>query len=1369
MRKNNKGFTLIELLAAIAILSILMVLALPQITNLIGNNRDKVYVSDALKMISQAEYKLRTNSTIIEKPDDGECIIFSLNYLDNNSFDNPPNKGEYLRYASFVVVKNDGGKLEYSALLVEEYSNSYKGVKLTKETDLNKSDAIKYVTPFDKDSIVYINDDISAKYGGGEDVNKTIDINYINQYLGDDYVSAVDDRLVNEIVEQDEEVENLGVPRINSFIAMSASGSDYNLMDMKIIVEAKDSDTPPSDLTVYYNICTPKIKETEPSLCDYPDITNPSVSGYPYVTNGNATFSSPVIDLSSCNSRGDLCAHYGEEVVIYLMVVDKDGNYTQKLRNYPIHNNEPPVIKKFEIIRREGDTANFLKAQASIDVSDDIDTIDKLQYCITTDANATECNNYQPLPGLKFPYDFCTGNIFGPECLPDGRARTVKLFVKDSLDAVGTPKTYEYHPYNLNLNDIVTKSQFSVETAGSDVPSGKKSLLVSYSLNVKFDADSGIEEEDIHYELGLCDNDTCAHPTLLTGSKEYSTNKTGTYQLYRNSELPLYNGETRKIVALIYIDKYGLSSDASKTIKKTVKYTPYLNLPPAHVDALKEVFIDLEDDFDGQKSPETGTYNTKFRFNYEDDLDGRNIWACFSENANGCNYSNETEFKSKFSKYSQEMPYVFTPIDSNFPYDGSKKTVNIKVCDKYYLTAGMNSCTSISRSHNIYKNKQAVIEDAEVASVTGDYNSYNTKVSLDISDDLEDINNIWVTMTDGINTIEDYYGNLFGSSKQADFEFGDHSYDGKERKLTIKLEDSYRDSSTGEPASEKTYSYFVSKNNKPSVTFSVSPQVDAWTNNNFPVTSSMPKGSYDASILLNIDDNDTWDDGKVKYCISEDPNGCTNLSSYSLFDENEVLTHTFQRPANFAHDYQDVDNRKLYVWVKDVLGEPERYEADYNMYVNQGPNIGTPTIVPNYTGFEDYPDIQTDNIHVNRISVSTELIDDFDDPSQLSVRIGYAKGNSNTYTYTNSQPYQDEMIFTIGDSIENFNYDGATYKIKLEVTDSFGKTSRSESHTPYKVYKKGSPQLVNANFYGNCDYDVDDEGFVDYDDEGNPKCDTPLPINSSTFFIEAQVKNYFDTFDLCVSESSDTCTDYTNKSYSGNTPYTGYETKVYHLENYDYSKPSPTKVYLFIKSSDGTVKVEELDYDIYETCQKNEYMIEKNITHTAKDSKKTVTAKSCNGECYANRTAQGVIDEPPERIFAYEKKYDLYDLYSQTTLCKKNQKADETLYCSYETCFYDSSGNPSYDIIGLVVRKTTNEQNQVTQYTYNCDGCEYEGKKFTDYHYLYRIEMVDGSYEFVRSDDLIPDKLIGVTDYNYREQYPFDYMSTSYIVFNDND
>ena len=317
MIKNNKGFTLIELLAAIAILSILMVLALPQFTNIIGRNRDKVYISDALKMISQAEYKIRSNSTVIEKPDDGECIIFSLNYLDNNSFDNPPNKGEYLRYSSFVIVKNNNGNLEYSALLVEEYKNSYKGVKLTKENDLYKSDAVKNVVPFSKDTLVYITDDISAKFVGGDASDRTISTNYINNILGSNYVTAVDDRLVDEVVENENDIERLVIPKINSFVAVSASGKDFNSLDMKMIVEAKDGDTPASDLTVYYNICTPNLRDKGSASCNYPDVSNPSVSGYPYSTNGSSTFTSQTINLSSCRNSNDYCADYGHEVSIY--------------------------------------------------------------------------------------------------------------------------------------------------------------------------------------------------------------------------------------------------------------------------------------------------------------------------------------------------------------------------------------------------------------------------------------------------------------------------------------------------------------------------------------------------------------------------------------------------------------------------------------------------------------------------------------------------------------------------------------------------------------------------------------------------------------------------------------------------------------------------------------------------------------------------------------------------------------------------------------------------------------------------------------------------------------------------------------------
>ena len=59
MKKSNKGFTLIELLASVVLLGILFGLGIPVLTSMVNSNRDKIYVNDAKKLMSQAEYKIK--------------------------------------------------------------------------------------------------------------------------------------------------------------------------------------------------------------------------------------------------------------------------------------------------------------------------------------------------------------------------------------------------------------------------------------------------------------------------------------------------------------------------------------------------------------------------------------------------------------------------------------------------------------------------------------------------------------------------------------------------------------------------------------------------------------------------------------------------------------------------------------------------------------------------------------------------------------------------------------------------------------------------------------------------------------------------------------------------------------------------------------------------------------------------------------------------------------------------------------------------------------------------------------------------------------------------------------------------------------
>lgn len=183
MKKKSKGFTLVELLAAIVILGILMAVSIPLITSLLDNSRNKIYISDAKKLIAQAEYKIKSNNSNIELPDEGDCIILSLKYLDSSIFDNAPNNGTYKRENSFVIVKNIGNnKYDYSTMLVEEFKDGgYKGIELINSTTLNSTNASSHIKSFNESDLVTVksNADTSSI------------VSYINNKLGDNYVSAI--------------------------------------------------------------------------------------------------------------------------------------------------------------------------------------------------------------------------------------------------------------------------------------------------------------------------------------------------------------------------------------------------------------------------------------------------------------------------------------------------------------------------------------------------------------------------------------------------------------------------------------------------------------------------------------------------------------------------------------------------------------------------------------------------------------------------------------------------------------------------------------------------------------------------------------------------------------------------------------------------------------------------------------------------------------------------------------------------------------------------------------------------------------------------------------------------------------------------
>ncbi len=168
---NRKGFTLIELLATIAILALLMLVAVPNVMSTIDKNKQNTYVEDAKRMITLAEYKVRSD-TSIDLPTSGNCIIIRMRALDLTDFDEGPEGGSYDLDKSYVMIARSGSSYIYSAALVENFDETVRGIPLTSRDDLNKENARRRVASGSELTIV--TPTIGSKISGYS-VSKIID------------------------------------------------------------------------------------------------------------------------------------------------------------------------------------------------------------------------------------------------------------------------------------------------------------------------------------------------------------------------------------------------------------------------------------------------------------------------------------------------------------------------------------------------------------------------------------------------------------------------------------------------------------------------------------------------------------------------------------------------------------------------------------------------------------------------------------------------------------------------------------------------------------------------------------------------------------------------------------------------------------------------------------------------------------------------------------------------------------------------------------------------------------------------------------------------------------------------------------------
>ena len=142
--KEEKGFTLVELLGVILILSIVLLIAIPNVTSTLDKTKKENYISDAKKLITQAEYELRRSG--IEKPASNELVKITLSYLGTSDVSKDADGNQYDKTNSYVVVVRKNGYLEYYVNLVANTSDGTKGIQLVQSDELEKDNRLNLIT-----------------------------------------------------------------------------------------------------------------------------------------------------------------------------------------------------------------------------------------------------------------------------------------------------------------------------------------------------------------------------------------------------------------------------------------------------------------------------------------------------------------------------------------------------------------------------------------------------------------------------------------------------------------------------------------------------------------------------------------------------------------------------------------------------------------------------------------------------------------------------------------------------------------------------------------------------------------------------------------------------------------------------------------------------------------------------------------------------------------------------------------------------------------------------------------------------------------------------------------------------------------------
>lgn len=1054
MKKNNKGFTLVELLAAIVILGLLVFIGLPRILDALGSGKSNLYISDAKKMISQAEYKIKVSNASIEIPDDGDCIAVSLLYLDSSEFSVAPNNGEYLDDKSYVLVKNNRGKLEYSVASVEKFKDGkgYKGVKLS-TTGALSANGIARVDNYKEEDLVSVSD--STKFN----------TEYINEKLNSpNYCMNV--KVYNKL-DLDNSSLTDGInhpPTITKAIFTSASGKAYNSLDAKLSIKVVDKDFD-KDLTVYTSLISyDDAYRNENAIHTDGEIDiDYDFSQIPFSCDYNST-NRCKFDANECSSVTNPYVS-ACEYDVFIVAKDSNGAISKKMVTYEIHKNEAPVINEQATSIISDSVLLQMNANTiiTLNVSDDID--DDLDVCIEEkhDGSCSNTNNYFRYSSLfsnnQANYTLHVDDNF------DGNTYPVTIFVKDrygatsSIDLSYTLSKYlngnlpviqenDYLRFEDRLNKNQGKGSMAVSVIIDDLglfdscssASSRYVRIWEENNGVKYSYRYNVVNGTYNPDTAKCYYDTSTKKTSCpylfgfknnnpVGVKIEDGNYTGS-----NYENNGYDGSTKKV----YIKAYckSITADDNNNNYCSSHYTnDNYNSDNCHVRQADYTVYQ-------NKKPDLYAYDSEPRLNYYDSRHYGYDVCHFSQVPCGRN-----------SIYSRYNFAIMEDLDIYKDFSESVPTMKLDQNMKYCVSESYNDCVGENAVWNNISTLQFFRASSPLFSV-------------------DPLQYRFVYM---------HHGGVF------DYASADntHPYDGSTRKLYIFVKDTY-----GEVKSIATPDYVLYENKAPEIDgLDVISSVAGSTR-----VRVSPVINNDAQLFDGVYYADDLDENLIYHDFSTGVN--LNPGEFALYVNGIPITDDAYQDSLYGtnlngangwvnniqsieladYGFKNNGNIVKFLFVmKDSYGAESRYETSYQLGVNTPPKINRFSIVDSEKAC-----VGCDG-GGSSVKVKVELEDDYDFASESIGDYGLRvcltddlEMVGSDSCYVNYSFFKDkEYKYTFSDAKDPLRYNGQEKVLYLRARDSEGLFD--EDTITYKYYSNKSPEMTGPSSItsANSEYNVD--------------------------------------------------------------------------------------------------------------------------------------------------------------------------------------------------------------------------------------------------------------------------------------------------------